>query len=197
MRFIAILGLCLAAIFSLVNGAQYEQSKPETVAAEPLAAKAKLKARQAVPPTPRRQPVPQPAPRVTADPQVSQQDPAVQKAEETGFSLEFESSDVLHGLLAAGQVKLFASADGRFYGYRREGSFRETEAPSSYYQMHAETVPLELRHLAQGLYGGDLEWGVTLPPATVDDIQRLMSGRRGGKLFINADAGVGLADSAD
>ncbi len=182
MRFIAILGLCLVAIFSLVNGVQREpvptQQLPE--------------------PAPVDKPTssPPPARQVAPDPQVTESPATPERpAPETdrrGFTLEFESGDALGHLLVRGQIQLFAVVDGSFHRLQPDGTFRQVDAPESYHQMDAATVPTRLRLHAEGLYSGSVGWGVVLPAVTVQDIQRLVSTGSGGTLLISADASVRL-----
>lgn len=188
MRFVAILGLCLAAIFSLVNGARHEprepQPAPEPRAAaltEPVPTAAAASAPETPAPLQKETPLPQTP---QAPPQPMQQP--------SGFTLEFESGGALDSLLAAGRIQLFVRADGHFYRYRRGGDYQQADAPGSYYRMDPATVPTALRLRAEGLLSSPIEWGVTLPAATAGEIQRLMSAEQGGNLLIDANAGVRL-----
>ena len=198
MRFIAILGLCLVAIFSLVNGAQQERVTEELpphqdqVAEEqpPQAPEVKT---ESSPPVSR--PI---APELSASQaQVTEaevtRDSHSPDADEQGFALEFESGDALRSSLAAGHIRLFAVVNGDFKRYHPDGVFRQDKAPASYYQMDATTVPPRLRLQAESLYSEPDSWGVILPATAVADIQRLMSAESGGTLLIGADAGVRLA----
>ena len=204
MRFIAIIGLCLAAIFSLVNGAHEQVRAPEevaheltpetrametavepelVVAAESPTASSPRTADKAVPPEP------EPRPRPEAIEPESSPPPPPQE----GFSLEFASDDALRSLLASGLIQLYAGSDDAFWRVRREGGFQATEAPASYYIMQPETVPQRLRLQLEGLGVEEpVSWGVTLPRATTGEIRALMRGRRGGSLLIAADASVSL-----
>lgn len=193
MRFVAILGLCLAAIFSLVNGAQYEQA--ELAASPPPQSRP-----EPADPEPVRTPERPQRPEELAETAVTEvqtlavEEPAPAEPEE-GFTLEFESGDALRTLLAAGRIQLFAMADGRFNRYRPEAGFQQSDAPPSWYRMDAATVPGRIRLQAGGLYAGSIEWGVTLPGETAADIGRLMAGRDGGNLLIGAEAQVRLVES--
>lgn len=192
MRFIAILGLCLVAISSLVNGAQQEQVTEEQPPQHERMAEKK----------------PQQAPEVklesnppaslqvalesrVAKPPVVKESPAPEE-DEPGFTLEFESGEALRSLLEAGHIQLFAFVGVDFKRYHPEGEFRQVEAPASYYQMDPATVPQHLRLRANSLYRGPVSWGVTLPANAIRDIQSAVSSRAGGSLLISADAGVRL-----
>lgn len=180
MRFIAILGLCLVAIFSLVNGVQQEQvivQQQPTPAPEVKLESVPAVSLPAAPEPPAAQP-PVESPRPEPD--------------RSGFTLEFESGDALRSLLAGGHVQLLAVVDGDFNRYHADGVFRQAEAPASYYQMDAATVPRRLRLQAASLDSGSVSWGVVLPATAVSDIQRLVSSGAGGQLLIGSDAGVRL-----
>jgi hypothetical protein len=221
MRFIAILGLCLAAIFSLVNGAQQEQRETpqrqeqievhHTVAEPPEAEPREVPVVEvpepqavevAVAEVPEPQPaevaaapVQTPAPNDSPErpPETPEPPPREKKSEVRGFTLEFESGAALQRSLASGEIELFASNAEQFWVYRRDGVFQAAEAPARYYQMHPATVPVQLRSLAVGVTTSDsLQWGVTLPARTAQEIQQLISGRAGGSLLIGADIGVRL-----
>lgn len=100
MRFVAILGLCLAAIFSLVQRASLEQAPPLIHHSDPVPTQA-----PPVPPTGMKQqdsesqresPVPAQASTVAAE-------PVTQTASQPGFSLEFASAADLMALLETGR----------------------------------------------------------------------------------------------
>ena len=220
MRFIAILGLCLAAIFSLVNAAEREQAQ----APEPAAVEHPAPQEVAVPSEPQvtvvRQ-VPQPAqpprakavkqepqielarqapqsvqqPQVTAVPQVRTAPPPEPAAQESaGFTLQFESPGAMQVLLASGLIEVFASAQSTFWKLNASSRLEPATAPKSFYAMHAATLPDPIRQASRQL--GErpgLGWGVTLPQGTAVQISRLMQGRSGGDLVIDASGAVSLA----
>lgn len=194
MRFIAILGLCLAAIFSLVNGAEREERTAPPPASEPLTREPALEAPDPALSRTVSAAVAEPLQEVREQPQSTlKPQPADPETTSIGFTLEFESEDVMHALQAAGRIQLLATGGGRCWQYLPGGGFKQIKAPPSYYRMHPETVPGQLRRLAAGLDAGEtIEWGVTLPEATSLSIRRLMAGRQGGSLVIGPDAEVGL-----
>ena len=209
MRFIAIIGLCLMAVFSLVNGAAQEQRATRTHPAEASRGEsptAPAVVNRAIPedaPSPTRQPTPpkQPAarplqtPRPSPNPNAAAEPPPESVSVAQGFTLEFESADALAALLAAGRITLFARGEQQHWRYQFGSGFAPAEAPNSYYPMHPETVPAKLRNLAAGkLNTAPTAWGVTLPSATSRKIQQLMTERTGGALLIDADGEVRLED---
>lgn len=193
MRFIAILGLCLVAIFSLVNGVQQEQASVQASPEPAPNVKREQEIVQQDPmPVPTRQPDLMPAaPEAPAD-QDDSRETSTQDEERQGFTLEFESVDALASLLAAGRLQLFAVVADEFHRYHPDGVYRRVEAPASYYQMDAATVPRRLRLQGESLFTGAVSWGVTLPDDSVGEIQRLVSSASGGKLLISEDASVRL-----
>lgn len=195
MRFVAILGLCLAAIFSLVNGAQYEQrepaastdAQPELSAPEPELPPARPPQTTGLEDRPVTAAQPEPPQPVAA--------PPAQPRAQTGFTLEFESGGALRSLVDAGDIRLFLTAAGRFNEYRPGRGFSQADPPGSYYRMESATVPRQIRLQAEGLFSDEIEWGVTLPAQTAGEIEQLMTGREGGNLLIDAEARVSLAGS--
>ena len=170
MRFMAILSLCLVAIFALV------QSIPMTPTASPpqIAAPAVIPPAEPpmdVPAPPVRtveaiaaQPktdVPEPeqitltrpqwvpktvatrtAPLPAANPVI--QPPPVKAAEPIGFTLRFESDAALMRAIAAGQVRLYAIAGSRAQRMavsESRISFWDASTPTTFHEMETTTVP--------------------------------------------------------
>jgi hypothetical protein len=176
MRFIAILGLCLAAIFSLVHSAAVEQKATQS---SPV-----------IEPNRRPKtfiPVPREPPPVRPPVEVQSQHNPI------GFTLEFASVKALQFLLQGGQVQLYASVEGQFWSTDPWGNFRQIEAPASYYHMQTDTVPRRLRDsLPQAAVAGTTVWGVTLSAGTIKQIEQLTASREGGNLVIGRDGSVNL-----
>lgn len=213
MRFVAILGLCLAAIFSLVHSAAMEHTAEplSTAAQSPRVAAQNTFLRDAVPAVSEHKPAVASVAKQTPTPlqaQVQKQlqaqaqaptpahtDPQSQApdVEQTGFTLEFSSVDALQVLLHSGRVQLFARRKSGFWKMDANGVFARAVAPASYYDMHADTVPRHLRD-ALPLAEGDAAaaWGVTLPDKTVGQIQQLTASGKGGSLFIGREGSVSL-----
>ena len=194
MRFIAILGLCLAAIFSLVNSAEVNQRQVPSTPHEPHSSEQAIE----TPDLTSSQALKAPVSEESQEHQEHAESMFNQQLSDSdlraiGFTLEFESEDIMKELQAAGQIQIFVVSVGYFWVYLDAGTFTRVQAPPSYYRMHPETVPSQLRIKASGLEVGDtIEWGVTLPLATSLGIQRLMESRQGGNLVIGADAEVAL-----
>jgi hypothetical protein len=202
MRFMAILGLCLSAIFSLVQGAAREQAGAEQISAahttieEAVVGQVTLETISVKQATPE-----QHAPEHSVVEKVHhtvpvayESAPAItQGATAVGFTLEFASVQALEMLLQAGQVQLYARHRDHFWSVDTQGVALPVETPSSYYQMHTETVPQRLRSaFSDRKMTANITWGVTLPSAASGQIQRLTSGHKSGNLLIGDDGVVAL-----
>ena len=122
---------------------------------------------------------------------VPQPAPPVQQ----GLSLRFESDAVLRSLVARGLVNLYAISGSTYYRMKVAGSdvqFQPGTAPSQYHEMIAETVPGEVRR-SFGAPGSQVTWGVTLPPATSQQLARFVRTNYSGSLVITADAQLALS----
>lgn len=192
MRFMAILGLCLAAIFSLVQEAAQEQAPPAAapvcvVHSTPDPEGAASEVRKPVAAETISKPVP------TAQ---QAESPVAQSAQVVGFTLEFSSSRALETLVQQGQVQLLASYGDQFWQVDARGAALPVAAPSVFYQMHADTVPTHLRGALSGARNGlAITWGVTLPVQAVTQIRRLTAASAGGHLLIAADGTVTMENS--
>ena len=187
MRFVAILGLCLAAIFSLVQRASLEQPPPLIEPATPL--QASLSAipepewAAEVPARAEPESAPAPAPAKPSAPPGSQ----------TGFSLEFASAADLMALLETGQLQLYAELDGQYWLADRRGRFAVAEAPSSYYRMQSSTVPEALAgSMRLSAKSGNAIWGVVLAQSIIEQMTQLTSTHEGGNLLILGSGRVEL-----
>jgi hypothetical protein len=214
MRFMAILALCLVAIFALVQSIPLV---PEAPSQSPAAAAPPPVAR-AVEPAPAPQPLPQPKPvpetrtetaqpiplaRPRPMPVAPPEQPAAPPAEaprDEGFTLRFESDLALTRLVAAGKVGLYALADGRARRMTVRDSrisFWDASVPNSYHEMEAGTVPRPVVDaLARaGVNTATIGWGVTLPGTLEKQLDSLMRGNSGGALVIGGDGELRLEPS--
>ena len=222
MRFMAILALCLVAIFALVQSIPLVPEAPsqstaaaapppvtETAAArpDPTPVAESPEAPQARPekavrltrpkwtPTP---PPEQAAPIETAPAPAAP--PAPNTPDEQGFTLRFESDLALTRLVAAGKVGLYAITDGRARRMtvsESRISFWDASAPNSYHEMESGTVPGPVVDaLARsGVNTTDVGWGVTLPGELRKQLDSLMRGHSGGALVIGGDGALRLEAS--
>ncbi len=183
MRFVAIIGLCLAAIFSLLQGldsATPPAPVPPSPALEPEQTPLDSQPEPPLPATSPGQPGTTP-PATTSD----------------GFSLRFASEQALFALLASGQVSLYASSGKQHWAFRPGPvDFKPAAAPASLYLMEAATVPSRLRAWLQAA-GIEVDaWGVMLPASVQQQLQALMQANSGGELLIAADGLVALSPTA-
>lgn len=201
MRFMAILALCLVAIFALVQSIplvpEAPPQSPAAAAPPPLA-----KAAEPVPQTPPRVEVPAQA---SAPPQPEPEQPVqlthpTSAPEKEGFTLRFESDLALTRLVASGKVGLYAISDGRARRMTVRDSrisFWDASAPNSYHEMEAGTVPRPvLDALARsGVNTAQVGWGVTLPGKLREQLNSLVRGNSGGELVIGGNGQLRLEAS--
>ena len=210
MRFMAILALCLMAIFALVQSIPLApQPVPETpvmhVQPEPLPApvpepaeemrvmKLEPETRAVVLTRPVRtteRPEPTPAPPEATPLQ------ATPPAEE-GFTLRFESDQALMRLVAASQVGFYAIADQRAMRMtvsESRISFWDASTPNSFHEMESNTVPAAVVTALErsGTASNGVAWGVTLPGKLRTQLDELMHSSTGGALVIGADGNLRL-----
>ena len=169
MRFMAILALCLVAIFALVQSIPLAPTVASEAAAEPQPVfepeipepVAAPKPEPPPPPEPietavadEAPPQPPPPPVVTeaveapppaAEPApVEAPPPAPVQAEADGFTLRFESDQALTRLVARNEVGLYAispESSLRMNVNRGRFSFWPASTPQQFHEMHGTTVP--------------------------------------------------------
>ncbi len=190
MRFMAILSLCLMAIFALV------QSMPLTPAVEPVVEPA---VETIVNPVvkPVVNPVVEAAIKPILNPVV---EPVVEHSvavneKNAGFTLRFESDAVLTRLVAAGQIGLYA-LDGeraqRMTVRNSRISFWDASTPNTFHEMEATTVPGAVveAFTRSAANSATVSWGVTLPGKLRAQLDTLMQQHDGGSLVIGADGDI-------
>ncbi len=196
MRFMAILALCLVAIFAIVQSIPLA---PSIVEPEPAPA-----------PAPAREPKPQ----LVEQPQAAQvvepmqeivltrsqpqrqiepprQEQQTEPVEE-GFTLRFEDELTLTRLVARDAVGLYAILPDRSFRMsinRGEISFWPASTPNQFHEMDATTVPpavLEAFARRDGSTTETLQWAVTIPTATSRQLEQHLREADGGALIIDA-----------
>ena len=212
MRFMAILALCLVAIFALVQSIplapEAPPQSPATAAPPPVA--------DSVEPVPELPPVvqkPLPAPAApekavqltrakwtpAAAPEQSPP-PSEETPGQDGFTLRFESDLALTRLVAAGKVGLYAITEGRARRMTVSDSrisFWDASAPNSYHEMEAGTVPKPVIDALgrTGVNTASVGWGVTLPGKLREQLDNIVRGNSGGALVIGGDGELRLEAS--
>jgi hypothetical protein len=209
MRFLAILALCLVAIFALVKSLPFGPSPapaeidapapaeidapaplPVPAAKTPAVAaieRPKQQAPRAEPPAAAPAPRNRAAPTAPAATTVEPVTPAAAK----GFVLQFESDRALTRLVERDAVGLYALSAGSAHRLKAEAgrmSFWPAAVPQAFHEMDPATVPAEVRRAlaAAGVADSPAQWGVTLPPATSAELARHLRVAQGGTLIIDA-----------
>jgi hypothetical protein len=212
MRFMAILALCLVAIFALVQSIPLvPEAPPQSPAAAAPPPMEKVVEPVAESPPEVQTPSPTPAApekavqltRAKSTPAAVPEQrppPAEETPENEGFTLRFESDLALTRLVAAGKVGLYAITDGRARRMTVSDSrisFWDASAPNSYHEMEASTVPKPVIDALgrSGVNTAGVGWGVTLPGKLRDQLERIMRGNSGGALVIGDDGDLRLEAS--
>ena len=210
MRFMAILGLCLVAIFSLVQSLPNEVQVQEvqTVAEPvpeplplPVAVPVAVPVQNITLTRPKSVSTFTPAkaakPERVIESRPPLTEPAVNAVEEEGFTLRFASDHALTRLVAMGRIGFYAINDNRAQRMTVSDSrisFWDASTPNSFHEMDAATVPRAvLNALARtGANAGAANWGVTLPLNLSAQLESLMQQHTGGALVIQADGQMQL-----
>jgi len=185
MRFMAILALCLVAIFALVQSIPVNTVAPEIPAAEM--------------PTPvfTPEPVPVSEPDVLESVMATPPNPATPEPSR-GFTLQFETDMALTRLVARNEVGLYAiglEKSLRMNVNRGRLSFWPASIPNEFHEMDATTVPEDVVLALQrsmSLQSESAKWGVTLPPQMQDQLTHFMNTAESGALVITARGDVQL-----
>lgn len=169
MRFMAIIALCLVAIFALVNGLPATPAAPDLVAAKPDPVEEVIVAEV-------------PA-EIINDASVAAATPS-----EEGFTLSFETDAALMSLVNRQVVGLYAIAPDKAQRMNVEGgaiSFWPASVPRQFHEMDRSTVPSAVLAAFQtGNERSDVKWGVTLPANMSRKLNGYLSNERGGSLTI-------------
>ena len=216
MRFMAILSLCLVAIFALVQSLPIEaQTPPETVSAEspPSPTELPIEEEQSVSELTEVPIDPEPvrdvvltrpkwvsALQAPARPTTPPPEPvaaSTPEPEDKVFTLRFESDSALTRLVATGQVAFYAIDSGRAQRMTVSDSrisFWDASTPNTFHEMEATTVPQPVVDalLRTGADTSGVEWGVTLPGRLRTQLNELMRQHAGGALVIRADGNLDM-----
>ena len=217
MRFMAILSLCLVAIFALVQSIPLTPVEPAPVETTPAPAPVVQERVQPEPePLPIATPEPVPVEEVVTltrpawqpkhtpgtpagDEPVVVTEPVVVAAppepEKKGFTLRFASDAALTRAVAAHHVGLYAldtTQTKRMTVSESRISFWDASTPNTFHEMEASTVPAAvIDALARtGVATDGIGWGVTLPGKVRTQLDSLMQDHDGGSLIINAAGDV-------
>ncbi|MEM9256348.1 MAG: hypothetical protein AAGA91_12945 [Pseudomonadota bacterium] len=224
MRFLAIFGLCLAAIFSLVREAELEarvSDEQPTTASQSMALPERNSANQQVesvntgetsqPNQSLQQAAPVSAQRFAAEKEIAAEEAAEAiesgaplpvasaakdiKEDSAGFSLRFASGQALQVLMARGAVVVYARTKEGFFRMNGGAGLLPADPPGSFYGMDPATLPTEFMQAADRQSELDtVEWVVTLPTSTTDSIRDLMQRYRAGVLVIDSAGRVVVSE---
>jgi hypothetical protein len=199
MRFMAILSLCLVAIFALVQSIPLAPTSdtptPVEQRAMPVEPEPAVETPPAAPepvaepditltrPGPKKLPVRE-APPVLQRPvaRVIEPDPSpapvAAKPAREGFTLRFEDDVALTRLVARNEVGLYGQM-----------SFWPASLPQQFHEMDASTVPssvIDAFQMSNGARVQKLQWGVTIPSTTSRQLEQYLREASGGALIIDA-----------
>lgn len=217
MRFMAILSLCLVAIFALVQSiplaptqaepveaiaAVEERNEPDPPVAEQTATPVELTR-----PVPAKMPKPEaavalerpkPARPVPAEPIEKTEPEIVEEPVKTQkhFVLRFESDVVLTTLVERDVVGLYAIAPSSIHRMQIDAgrmSFWPASAPQRFHEMDVATVPDTVIDAWQRSQPArNIQWGVSLPAPMARDLNDHLVTRDGGSLVIGRDGKLRL-----
>ncbi len=213
MRFMAILSLCLVAIFALVQSIPLAPTSETPEPVEQHATPAKPAPEKVSAPAPEPEPVverdivltrPQPRKLPARDAPPDLQRPIAQSIEPVAapaveatpakeeFTLRFEDDAALTRLVARNAVGLYAILPDkslRMNVNRGQMSFWPASMPNQFHEMDASTVPnsvIDALQLNNGRRVQDLKWGVTISSATSRQLDQYLREAGGGALIIDA-----------
>lgn len=219
MRFMAILALCLVAVFALVQSiplAPQQETPAPVESPEPAAqeaASATLVAAVKPDAASEREivltrPLPEKLPHEDAPPVLQRPRAAVVEKTEAlpvrpappreGFTLRFEDNVALTRLVARNEVGLYAILPDKSYRMnvnRGQFSFWPASMPKRFHEMDDTTVPAAVTdafRLSGAPRSRGIKWGVTIPPTTSSQLEKILREETGGDLVIDADGTLRL-----
>lgn len=204
MRFMAIIGFCLVAVFALVRQNGTEPPAPaRTTALQPAPVPAPRPIKQPTRPMPkatvRAVPKDPPPPSTTEEPRLQAEvTPDVttpSDSNEPVLTLSFTSDRDFLRLLGAGTIELFVIAPGASRQTLKLDSqqrFVSSTAPGRVYELMPETIPAPIvaALVQQQPTAAPMTWGVRLPAQLEQAIARQRDQHREGTLLIDRHARV-------
>jgi len=207
MRFMAILSLCLVAIFALVQSIPLvesqitEQTPPPASIPEPAEQIVEPAEVIAEVPVPLPLPVSVEKPTVSSEPRqinvpASTASPVAEAAPEEGFTLRFATDRALTLLVGQNEIGLYAITMEnvlRMSSHRDRPEFQDASLPRQYHEMDPATVPSSVQETLRRSGhdpDGSVKWGVTLTTAMTTELNRFLNEYRGGALTIDADGRI-------
>ncbi len=216
MRFMAILSLCLVAIFALVQSIPLTPTTPQPTPTEPQESqqppvenkadapleirltrpspvKPAVKEETVVVQRPRTTPIPKPPPQA-----LQNIAPAESQPVEKGFTLRFETDLALTRLVEQNSVGLYVITAGesvRLNIDNDEISFWPASTPAQFHEMDVSTVPEQVTAAYRRNHSyqpANSKWGVTLPNRMSQQLNQYLAEHEGGALLISATGDLRL-----
>jgi hypothetical protein len=209
MRFMAILSLCLVAIFALVQSIPMTPQQPApkpppspTTQQQPVESTPPPNELELTRPSLEKVTVKEetilvrPARSSPAETPVAKQEPETLAVEaspvEKGFTLRFETDLALTRLVEQDAVGLYVITAGQASRMNIDNgkiNFWSASTPGQFHEMDVATVPQQItaahrRH--HGLQTADSKWGVTLPGSMSRQLSQFLVKHEGGSLIISA-----------
>ena len=210
MRFMAILSLCLVAIFAVMQSIPLTPTTPpptltelresqqppvenktdapiESRLARPSPVKPPVKAERLVVQRPRATLIPLSQPKAMQQAAAAESQPV-----EKGFTLRFETDLALTRLVEQNSVGLYVITTGesvRMNIDNNEISFWPASTPRQFHEMDVLTVPERVTAAYRRSYSyrpADRKWGVTLPNGMSRQLHQYLAEYEGGALIISA-----------
>lgn len=194
MRFMAILAICLVAIFALVQSIPADPNTEIVSEPEPEVI---VVAR----PVPVRQPEPALKPEPKAEPKPEpkvEPPPPPAPVAQPGFTLQFENDLALTRLVARNEIGLYAIGGNeslRMNVNRGRFSFWPASTPNEFHEMDPSTVPHDVATALQRTHDNPvttIKWGVTLTANLQQQLDNLLQTGDGGAIYIAADGRLRL-----
>lgn len=194
MRFMAILAICLVAIFALVQSIPADpdtetvsQPQPEAIAvARPV-------------PVRQPEPAPKPEPKTESIPEPNPEPaPPPAPVAQPGFTLQFENDIALTRLVARNAIGLYAIGGNeslRMNVNRGRFSFWPASTPKEFHEMDPSTVPHDVATALQRTHDNPvttIKWGVTLPANMQQQLDNLLQTGDSGAIYIAANGRLRL-----
>jgi hypothetical protein len=178
MRFMAIISLCLVAIFALVKSMPLTPAALDPVPEKPAPVEEVVEVKK---------PAPVEVVEVVEVVEKVEKSAPVEVVEE-GFTLRFETDAALMSLVARQLVGLYAIAPDKAQRMNVEGdaiSFWPASVPAQFHEMDQATVPgAVLAAFRTDDASSDIKWGVTLPANMSRELNSYLASERGGSLTI-------------
>jgi hypothetical protein len=182
MRFMAILAICLVAIFALVQSIPADPNTETVSQPEPA---------------PKPEPKTEPKPEPKAEPKAEPPPPPAPVAQ-PGFTLQFENDLALTRLVARNEIGLYAIGGNeslRMNVNRARISFWPASTPDEFHEMDPSTVPHNVATALQRTHDNPvttIKWGVTLPATMQQQLDNLLQTGDSGAIYIAADGRLRL-----